>query len=98
MLAVAISPTQISITWGEVPPDQRLGSITHYDVLYSQYSFTSIPANVTAISNGSTRALLLSGVQEFTVYMIAVRAHNALGPGPYSPATAVATPTDGRFT
>ena len=83
--ATTISAVQIVLTWDEVLADERNGTITHYEVRYSQSTFSSIPAIDTVLADGPVLELLLQSLEEFVEYSFSVRAYTVVGPGPFSP-------------
>ena len=94
--AVSISSTEIMVSWDEVPPIDRNGLITMYEVLYVpletfEGTITSMTVNTT---NTSTT---LSGLEEFVMYNISVRAYTSEGPGPYSEEVTEMTLEDGKL-
>ena len=80
--AVSLSSTAIMVTWEEVPPIDRNGMITTYEVLYEpletfgQLSSTDI--------NATDLSVILEGLHPFVGYNISVRAYTSVGNGPYS--------------
>ena len=83
------SDTTLTITWESVVEGDRNGVITVYEVCVQTVSggpcvFTF---NVTA---PETR-VNVTGLTDNTDYIVTIRAHTSVGPGPYSPEVAVTT-------
>lgn len=77
--AMAIYSTEIAVWWQDVPPINKNGIITEYEVLYRKVS--SKIANSLLSTNLSTT---LRNLEVFTTYSITVRAYTIIGPGPES--------------
>lgn len=78
-----VNSTAINITWGEIPPINRNGIITIYEVLLEPletFDGQLIPWQM----NTSDFYILLGDLEEFVGYNISVRAYTSTGPGPYS--------------
>ena len=85
----------ISVAWKEIPPIDKNGVITNYEVLYEalyEDNITSERINTTNLS------LIIVELKKFTHYNISVRAYTAVGPGPYSVPITNRTEEDGKFT
>lgn len=73
----------MQVSWDEVPQIDQNGIITIYEILYEpQETFGGVIMSMQ--TNVSGTSLLLSGLEEFVVYSVSVRAYTRLGPGPYS--------------
>ena len=80
---VFLSSTTINVTWEEVPPIDRNGMITTYEVLYEPLeTFEQLLS--TDIVNSTNIFVLLEGLHPFVSYNISVRAYTSVGNGPYS--------------
>jgi exosortase/archaeosortase len=73
----------MSAVWEEIPPIDRNGIITVYEVLYVPFETFdgAISAN---IINTTDLSYLLESLQEYVSYNISVRAYTRVGSGPYS--------------
>lgn len=70
----------IYVAWKEIPPIDRNGIITNYEVLYEP-----LCENLTAESINTTNlSLIIVELEEFAHYNISVRAYTSVGPGPFS--------------
>lgn len=68
-----------------MPASDQNGIITIYQVQYTQTAYTSIQSVKTVIIDAaSTLMITLSDLQEYTEYVIQVRASTSAGTGPYS--------------
>ena len=95
--AVAVSSTEIEVTWEEVSEIDQNGIITFYEVEYTpQMTFEGqILVNSTNTTYLNTT---LTGLEEYVQYDISVRAYTSVGPGPYSDPVTERTLEDGRIT
>jgi netrin-G3 ligand len=81
-MATSLSSTDIYVTWEEVPPIDRNGMITIYDVLYEPLeTFEVLTSNTVNTTNLS---LVLVELHPFVSYNISLRAYTSIGGGPYS--------------
>ena len=94
--ASALNSTSIMVRWEVLPPAERNGIITVYEVMYQPME-TFGDAIGTEMMNvsGSEMSVVLDGLEEFVVYNISVQAYTSVGPGPYSNEVPVRTTTDG---
>ncbi|XP_037546465.1 protein sidekick-1 [Nematolebias whitei] len=81
--AEAVSSSRIMLTWSTLPLAQRNGVILGYKVLYSEKDVEG-PPKVKVVEGQGSLALLLSGLQKYTVYVLQVLAYTQLGDGPLS--------------
>lgn len=72
------------MTWEEPDADARNGIITSYTITYRSLS----AGNGMGTRDTSDTEVVLSGLEEFTVYEIVVNASTAVGTGPGIPTTA----------
>ena len=80
--SLSLSSTIILVTWEEVPPIDRNGIITTYEVLYDPLeSFGQLTHGV---QNTTFLFLSLVDLHPFVNYNISVRAYTSVGNGPYS--------------
>ena len=95
MAAVSISPTQVNVTWGEVPPADQNRMIIMYELEYIPLEDFdgAIGKNTT---NVSVLLVTLMRLQEYVNYTISVRAYTNAGAGPYSDPVIVLTNEDGE--
>ena len=91
---MVLSSTSIMVSWDEVPPIDRNGIVTDYEVLYVpletfEGAIMSMKVNTTNLS------IIVTGFQEFVMYNISVRAYTSEGSGPYSEEITEMTLEDG---
>ena len=92
--ATAVSSTEIMVTWYEVPGLDQNGIIIDYEVQIEPLDF---PADImTNLVTTTNLSILVTGLEEYINYSIAVRAYTSVGPGPYSDPVTVRTSEDGN--
>lgn len=80
--ATALSSTAIYVTWEEVPPIDRNGDITTYEILYEPLESFELLMSITI--NTTNLSLVLVELHPFVNYSISLRAYTSIGSGPYS--------------
>ena len=95
VVAMATSPTTISVTWAEVNPIDQNGVIITYEVQYEPLE-TFQGQIMTNPENTSEFSFNLIDLQEYVNYTITVRAYTIIGPGPYSDPITILTLEDGK--
>jgi hypothetical protein len=94
----ATSSTSIEVTWGEVPPVDTNGNITHYFVCYKPQTSSNDICSVTKRLNGvNNRSTVLNGLNEFTAYSVAIQAATSKGNGTHGEIKNVMTFEDGKY-
>ena len=91
--AVSLASTTINVTWEEVPPIDRNGIITTYEVLYEPLE-TFEQLLLSDIINTTDLFILLEDLHPFVSYNISVRAYTSVGNGPYSDVAVETTQED----
>lgn len=81
-MAMSLSSTDIYITWEEVPPVDRNGIITTYEILYEPLETFELLTSVTV--NTTNLSIVLAELHPFVNYNISLRAYTSIGSGPYS--------------
>ena len=96
--AEALSPTAIFVMWMEVPPAERNGVISMYEVRYVPLETCSgtLMASIISITNTSMTSTTLTGLEEYVEYNISIRAYTSVGPGPNSDSVVERTDEDGK--
>ena len=84
VMAMKISSTVIRVSWSPVPAIDQNGVITQYEVEYNQTTFSEVSMYNTTTVNSTTLIVHLTGLEEYVVYSIRVRAYTSVGAGPYS--------------
>ena len=95
LVANAVSPTAIYVMWMEVPPAERNGDISMYEVRYEPLDTCSGVLTARTVNTSMTFANL-TDLEEFVEYDISVRAYTSVGPGPYSDSVVERTDEDGK--
>ena len=90
-----MSPTEIEVSWEEVPAIDENGMITMYEVQF--VPLETFEGQISAsTTNTSQLNTTLTGLQEYVEYNISVRAYTSVGPGPYSDLVVNRTLEDGK--
>ena len=97
MTAVNISTTAIRVSWVPVAAIDQNGVITQYEVEYNQTTFSEVSMYNTTTVNSTTLIVDLTGLEEYVVYSIRVRAYTSVGAGPYSGVVMERTQEDGML-
>ena len=90
------SSTSLSVSWNSVLPVYQNGIISEYDVEYSQSTFE--PHLKTDKVNGANMSVVLTGLEEYVIYTVRVRAYTVIGAGPFSSIVNKFTLEDGKLT
>ncbi len=94
VIASVLSSTEIQVNWTEIPEMEQNGIIDKYEVMYEpQMTFNDVLTTTTV--NTTNMFVTLTGLQEYVVYNISVRAYTRVGPGPYSVEVVRRTMEDG---
>ena len=83
MTASVLSSTEIQVNWTEIPEIEQNGIIIEYEVMYEPQMTFNDMLTTTAV-NTTNMFVTLTGLQEYVVYNISVRAYTNVGPGPFS--------------
>lgn len=83
--AQVVSSTRILVGWEEVPPIDRNGIITQYEIEYIPLeTFNGVPVPTLIPLSAATRSHALIQLEEYVLYNISVRAITIVGSGPFS--------------
>ena len=94
VVAFALSSTEITVTWEDVPMIDQNGNIINYEVQIEPLDF---PADIFIDPLITTKlSIAVTGLEEHVNYNISVRAYTSVGPGPYGDPTTVRTVEDGN--
>ena len=80
---MAISPTEIEMSWNEVIPIDQNGIIIIYEVYYQPAQVFNGSKTEYAVNTTNT-TILLSNLHESVQYNITVHAYTSIGPGLFS--------------
>ena len=72
------------MSWDPVPTIDQNGVIIQYEVEYNQTTFSEISVYNTTTVDSTTLMVDLTGLEEYVVYSIRVRAYTSVGAEPYS--------------
>ena len=75
-------PARLVVQWATFSVVDRNGVITAYEINYVGDDFDTDPHSVNV--SGNVTSLTLSGLEEYVVYDVKVRAYTSVGPGPFS--------------
>ena len=81
--ATSLTSTTIDVSWEEVPPANRNGIITRYEVMYEPLE-TFGERLISETRNTSNLSIVLDGLHPFVEYNVSVRAYTSAGSGPPS--------------
>ena len=88
-----LSSTSILVEWGDVPEPERNGIILSYTVTYEVPPGAPLQRQIV---NASARQAILTGLNKFTEYKIAVFANTSKGSGTRNEPIAVKTDEDSK--
>ena len=92
---MAVSSTEIEVSWEEVPAIDENGIILLYEIQFVPLE-TDALVTETVNTSGPVLTTNLTGLQEYVEYSISVRAYTSVGPGPYSDPLTRRTLEDGE--
>ena len=95
-MSQTLSSTSIHVAWEEVPPNDRNGIITLYEVLYVPLETFNETIGAKEV-NTTDLSYTLINLQEYVSYNISVQAYTSVGSGPYSVAITNQTLEDSKF-
>ena len=94
---MAVSSTEIEVSWEEVPAIDENGIIVLYEIQFVPLeTFDDALVTETVNTSGPVLTTNLTGLQEYVEYSISVRAYTSVGPGPYSDPVTRRTLEDGE--
>ena len=94
-MAIAVSSTEIMVTWEAVPMTDRNGIVINYEIQIEPLDF---PADIFINPlNTTNSSILVDDLEEHILYNISVRAYTNVGPGPYSDPVMERTFEDGNI-
>ena len=95
--AMALSETEIAVSWVELSDICQNGNVTVYEIQYEPLETFGVLVtrfeNVTAPATMET----LTGLEESVGYNVSVRAYTSVGPGPYSDPVTATTFEDSKI-
>ncbi|XP_066512487.1 receptor-type tyrosine-protein phosphatase F isoform X2 [Hoplias malabaricus] len=90
----SLSSTSIKVSWVAPPAGSRHGAIVRYSVSYQAPNGEDTERHEVQNIGAEAQSFLLEGLEKWTEYMVCVRAHTDVGPGPESPPVRARTRED----
>lgn len=77
---------ELLVTWGQVDGIDQNGIVTSYEVVYKPFERFNdrLPPSQSVIVATPTSSVTLTGLEEFVLYDVIVRANTSIGAGPFS--------------
>ena len=88
-----INSTAITVTW--IKPEITNGIITMYEIIYSLGNHSVLDENATSVfvneATNNSYAIVISELEHFTIYTVAVRAFTRIGAGNFTDTFSILT-------
>lgn len=94
---LSLSSTSIKVSWVAPPTDSRHGEIVRYSLAYQAVAGEDMERHQVSGIGADVTSYVLEDLEKWTEYLVWVRAHTDVGPGPESPAVHTRTKEDGMF-
>ncbi|XP_061098285.1 receptor-type tyrosine-protein phosphatase F isoform X2 [Conger conger] len=91
---LSLSSTSLKVSWVAPPADSRHGAIVQYTVAYQAAGGEDTQRHEVTGIGADASVHVLEGLEKWTEYVVTVRAHTDVGPGPESPAVRLRTNED----
>ncbi|KAF4076291.1 hypothetical protein AMELA_G00212710 [Ameiurus melas] len=91
---LSLSSTSIKVSWVPPPAASRHGAIVRYTVSYQAVSGEDTERHQVTDIGADATGVVLEGLGKWTEYVVRVRAHTDVGPGPESPPVRIRTNED----
>nr|XP_057930087.1 protein tyrosine phosphatase receptor type Fa isoform X1 [Doryrhamphus excisus] len=88
------SSSSIQVSWTPPPTDHHHARIISYSLAYRAPSEEDMQRHQVSGIGADTRSYVLDHLEKWTEYLVWVRAHTIIGPGPESPAVRIRTQED----
>lgn len=92
---LSLSSTSIKVSWVPPPAASRHGAIVRYTVSYQAVSGEDTERHEVTDIGADATSVVLDGLGKWTEYVVRVRAHTDVGPGPESAPVRIRTNEDG---
>ena len=93
-----MTSTSVVIAWNEISQDDANGVITNYSVCYKvSQNLSEVDCTSSKTVDASTTTFNLTGLNEATTYVVAVRAKTSKGFGKLGMAVNITTLEDSKF-
>lgn len=94
---LSLSSTCIKVIWVAPPTDSRHGEIVRYSLAYQALTGEEVERHQVSGIGVDVTSYVLEDLEKCTEYLVWVRAHTDVGPGPESPAARIRTKEDGML-
>lgn len=94
---LSLSSTSIKVSWVAPPTDSRHGDIVSYSLAYQALAGEDTERHQVSGIAADVTSYVLEDLEKWLEYVVWVRAHTDVGPGPESPAARIRTKEDGMF-
>ncbi|KAM7410689.1 hypothetical protein PAMA_001904 [Pampus argenteus] len=91
---LSLSSTSIKVSWVAPPTDSRHGEIVRYSLAYQALTGEDMERHQVSGIGADVTSYVLEDLEKWTEYLVWVRAHTDVGPGPESPAARIKTQED----
>ncbi|XP_050933159.1 receptor-type tyrosine-protein phosphatase F isoform X5 [Lates calcarifer] len=91
---LSLTSTSIKVSWVAPPTDSRHGEIVRYSLAYQALTGEDMERHQVSGIGADVTSYVLEDLEKWTEYMVWVRAHTDVGPGPESPAARIRTKED----
>lgn len=92
---LSLSSTSIKVSWVPPPAASRHGAIVRYTVSYQAVNGEDTERHEVTDIGADATSVVLEGLGKWTEYVVRVRAHTDVGPGPESTPVRIRTNEDG---
>lgn len=94
---LSLSSTSIKVSWLAPPTDSRHGDIVGYSLAFQALAGEDTKRHQVSGIGAEVTSYVLEDLEKWVEYLVWVRAHTDVGPGPESPAARIRTKEDGMF-
>lgn len=94
---LSLSSTSIRVSWVAPPRGSRHGEIVSYSLAYRALTGEDTERHQVSGISADVTGYVLEDLEKWMQYLVWVRAHTDVGPGPESPAARIRTKEDGTF-
>ncbi|XP_075935406.1 protein tyrosine phosphatase receptor type Fa isoform X2 [Anarhichas minor] len=91
---LSLSSTSIKVSWVAPPTDSRHGEIARYSLAYQALTGEDVERHQVSGIGADVTSYVLEDLQKWTEYLVWLRAHTDVGPGPESSAACSRTKED----
>ncbi|KAM9849037.1 protein tyrosine phosphatase receptor type Fa [Aulostomus maculatus] len=91
---LSLSSTSIEVSWVAPPSDSQHGEIVHYTLAYQALTEENMEHHQVSGIGANVTSYVLKDLEKWTEYLVWVKAHTEVGPGPESAAVSIRTQED----